>query len=114
MISPQALAAKNKKVMAECCDNVLDAVPEIVEALITAAKSGSCVHAKFLFDLAGAIPKVRKEEDDEDVVPGPSLAEILMERLHLEPPAADALPETPGARHFSNGSATSTSAAESV
>lgn len=59
---------------------VLDAYPEIIDALVAEAKEGSCQHAKFLFDLVQAAPEKKRDQEDDDN-PGPSLAEILLERL---------------------------------
>lgn len=73
---------KNKKTMAQCYEAIFNAAPDIVDALIGQAKSGSCPHAKFLFDLVEAIPAREKKEKDDDL-PGPSLAEMLLERLQL-------------------------------
>ena len=63
----------------QCREMVLESAPEITEALIKKAMEGSQQHAKFLFDFAfDAAPK---DADDEDDLGGPSLAEILLERL---------------------------------
>lgn len=63
---------------------ILQAHPKIVDALIEQARKGSYQHAKFLFDLVDAVPTRPKDDDGE--VPGPSLAEIVMERLQLVDP----------------------------
>jgi hypothetical protein len=68
-------------VLSDCRKKIIEAAPEIADALIAQAKSGSCPHAKFLFDFADAIPE--KPKDDDDDLPGPSLAEILLERLQI-------------------------------
>ena len=59
---------------------VLDAYPDIIDALIAQAKKGSYQHAKFLFDLVDTAPAKQAEEES---LPGPSLAEILLERLQI-------------------------------
>lgn len=58
---------------------VLEHAPEITQALIDQAIEGSCQHAKFLFDFA--FPPEPKRQDEEEELPGPSLAEILLARL---------------------------------
>ncbi len=72
-------------VVAQCRDQVFEAAPEIIQALIAEAKRGSCPHAKFLFDFAEAIPPREKKDKDEERH-GPSLAEVLLERLDLMEP----------------------------
>jgi hypothetical protein len=59
---------------------ILEAHPEIIDALIEQAKKGSYQHAKFLFDLVDTTPAKQAEEES---LPGPSLAEILLERLQI-------------------------------
>ncbi len=54
---------------------------EIVEALLAKAKHGSYLHAKFLFDFAG----LTCSSDEERAAREPSLAELLLEKLALEP-----------------------------
>jgi hypothetical protein len=61
-------------------EKVLAAAPEIFDALIAQAIKGSYQHAKFLFDLLDFAPDESLAEDD---IPGPSLAEILLDRLQL-------------------------------
>ena len=67
--------------MEDCREKVLTAAPAIVDALIAKAAEGSYQHAKFLFDFANTAPV--RQKDDEDDIPGPSLAEILIERLKI-------------------------------
>ena len=74
---------------------VIEAYPDILDALIAKAKEGSYQHAKLLFDLVDAAPS--KPKDDADDLPGPSLAEILIERLQLmeeEEPGSGLGPES--------------------
>ena len=68
------------EVLRDCRTRVLTAAPEIMTALILKATEGSYQHAKFLFDLLDA---PAPQASGEEMVPGPSLAEILMERLQL-------------------------------
>lgn len=81
MESAQCSAADRAQVLQTCRDRVLKAAPDIIDALIAQATKGSCAHAKFLFDLLETAPA--KHKDDEDDLPGPSLAQILLERLQL-------------------------------
>lgn len=69
----------------ECQNRILVAAPVITDALIEQAKKGNYQHAKFLFDLAfPPAPKSAPKDGDEEELPGPSLAETLLERLdHL-------------------------------
>ena len=53
----------------------------IVEALILQARKGSYLHAKFLFDFAG----LSHASDEEQAAHQQSLAELLLEKLELEP-----------------------------
>ena len=59
--------------------------PEIVRTLCEQAKKGSYQHAKFLYDFAFTAPAKRvahdKDQEDEEL-PGPSLADLVMERLN--------------------------------
>jgi hypothetical protein len=64
--------------------------PEIVGALTEQAKQGSCTHAKFLYEFAFTTDAKCASEEEE--LPGPSLAEILIEKLNevlQEPEPAD-------------------------
>ena len=87
------MSTKNQsEALRECQNRILVAAPVITDALIEQAKKGSYQHAKFLFDLAfPPAPKSAAKDGDEEL-PGPSLAETLLERLdHLleeDPPAA--------------------------
>jgi hypothetical protein len=62
-------------------NRILDAYPEIIDAIIEQAKNGSYLHAKFLFEQLET-PAVTKSDDD-DSHSGPSLAEILLSRLTI-------------------------------
>ncbi len=80
-------------ILRACREGVLKAAPDITDALIAKAREGSYQHAKFLFDLVtAALPKPKDEDDD---LPGPSLAEILLERLQLLDPEESASGNTP-------------------
>jgi hypothetical protein len=68
------------EVQRECRERVWRAAPRIMDALIEQAGKGSCQHAKFLFDFAFAAAAQLSEPEEEDLA-GPSLAEILLERL---------------------------------
>ena len=84
-----------KEVFGQCRERALQATPEIVDALIKQAKGGSYQHAKFLFEFVQAEAPREKEDDD---LPGPSLAEILLERLQLiDPEDPDAPPHAESA-----------------
>lgn len=70
---------KQSDVVPLCQELVAKNALEITQALIEKALEGSYQHAKFLFDMAfSAAQKAAKGEDE---LPGPSLAEILLERL---------------------------------
>lgn len=70
---------------------VIAAYPDIVNALIEQAKSGSCPHAKLVFELMDPpVKRAAAREDDEEEPP--SLVEYLIEQLQLKPP-----PDHPGA-----------------
>jgi hypothetical protein len=56
---------------------ILQAVPEILDAMIEKAKGGSQQHAKFLFDWAKLEPTFTSDEEESS---RPSLAEILLEQ----------------------------------
>lgn len=73
------MAGKDSEVRSRCRQMVAANAPEITQKLIEKALEGSHQHAKFLFDFAFA--EAAKGKDDEDELPGPSLAEILLERL---------------------------------
>jgi len=60
---------------------------DIVNAVILKARQGSYVHAKFLFDYAGM------SRADGSLPSEPSLAQVLLQRLGLDPEMA---PEPPG------------------
>ncbi|MGH9523535.1 MAG: hypothetical protein ACRD3E_13495 [Terriglobales bacterium] len=66
-------------VVRQCQQMVVENAPEITAALIKKALEGSQQHAKYLFDFA--FEAAPKQADDDDDIPGPSLAEILLERL---------------------------------
>ena len=66
--------------MKACRQNVIEHLPAITKAMIVQAEDGSCQHAKFLFDFVNVNPTTAKDADEDDI-PGPSLAEILLERL---------------------------------
>ena len=77
-------AGETKQVLDDCRKKVLVAAPAILDSLITKATEGSYQHAKFLFDLLEpAASKRAAKDDDVDDLPGPSLAEMLIERLQL-------------------------------
>jgi hypothetical protein len=80
MKTSDAQSATLASTLKECRQTVIDHLPAITQAMIDQAKDGSCQHAKFLFDLVNAIPAKATDDDDDDI-PGPSLAEILLERL---------------------------------
>ena len=63
----------------QCREMVIERAPEITHALIDKAIEGSYQHAKFLFDFA--FPPAPKGSDEEEELPGPSLAEILLASL---------------------------------
>ena len=73
------MATKELEVRSQCQKLVIENALEITQKLIDKAMEGSQQHAKFLFDFAFADARSTKEEDDD--LPGPSLAEILLERL---------------------------------
>jgi hypothetical protein len=80
--------------MKQCRQTIVEHLPAITQALIDEAEGGSCPHAKFLFDVVNAIPTKAKVDDDDDI-PGPSLAEILLERLQeLQEEQPGTLPES--------------------
>jgi hypothetical protein len=62
---------------ADAVERILEAVPEILDAMIEKAKGGSQQHAKFLFDWAKLDPTFASEEEES----GPSLAQILLDKL---------------------------------
>ncbi len=78
--------SKTSEVLDVCRENVLLAAIEIIDALIAKSKEGSYQHAKFLFDLLETTPKRAADKDGDDDLPGPSLAEMLIERLQLVDP----------------------------
>jgi hypothetical protein len=61
----------------DAVERVLRAVPEILDAMIEKAKSGSQQHAKFLFDWAKLEPSFNDDEEEAT----PSLAKFLLEKL---------------------------------
>jgi hypothetical protein len=69
----------------EGVDTALSAYREIVDALVKQAKGGSCPHAKLVFELLERkMAKAAVEDDEEEE--GPSLADIVLERLQLVAP----------------------------
>lgn len=74
------MSAKTQSdVLSQCREMVVEHAPEITQALIDKAIDGSYQHAKFLFDFA--FPPAPKRSDEEEDLPGPSLAEILLASL---------------------------------
>ncbi len=63
---------------ADAVERLLQAVPEILDAMIEKAKGGSQQHAKFLFDWAKLDATFSNEEEESSC---PSLAQILLDRL---------------------------------
>jgi hypothetical protein len=63
---------------ADSVERILQAVPEILDAMIEKAKGGSQQHAKFLFDWAKLDATFNHEEEGSSC---PSLAQILLEKL---------------------------------
>ncbi len=93
MTKTQASTDAAGTILKQCREKVLANLPAITQAMIDQAADGSCPHAKFLFDLIDAAPAKENNND----LPGPSLAEILMERLKLvspDDPAAQAPPDS--------------------
>jgi hypothetical protein len=68
------------QVMKECRQTIIEHLPVITKVMIGQAEEGSCQHAKFLFDLVDTAPAKPAEEES---LPGPSLAETLLERLQI-------------------------------
>lgn len=77
------------EVLHACQEKILKAAPKITDRLIEQAEKGSYQHAKFLFDLALSASGKSAEKDDE--VPGPPLADIILQRFgeFLEMPPDD-------------------------
>lgn len=63
---------------ADAVERILQAVPDILDAMIEKAKGGSQQHAKFLFDWAKLDARFSNEEEEGSC---PSLAQILLDRL---------------------------------
>lgn len=63
---------------ADAVERILQAVPEILDAMIEKAKGGSQQHAKFLFDWAKLDATFSNEEEESSC---PSLAKILLDSL---------------------------------
>lgn len=74
-------------------EEILQAMPGIIEAIIKKAQSGSYLHANFLFVFAG----VGEVEDTEDNSREESLTERLMRELDdIEPATETAGVKSPG------------------
>jgi hypothetical protein len=72
-----ASSTRTEDACADAVERVLEAVPEILDAMIEKAKGGSQQHAKFLFDWAKLDPTFTSEEEES----GPSLAQMLLDKL---------------------------------
>lgn len=70
-------STRTEDVCADAVERILEAVPEILDAMIEKAKGGSQQHVKFLFDWAKLDPTFTNEEEES----GPSLAQILLDKL---------------------------------
>jgi len=76
---------------ADAVERILQAVPEILDAMIEKAKGGSQQHAKFLFDWAKLDATFRNEEEENSC---PSLAQILLDRLREDTGESDSASTT--------------------
>lgn len=78
-----AAASTPAQRLAHAREDVVRAVPEIIDAFLDQARQASVAHARFVFDFAGiAARKDAAAEDPE----GPSFAELMIERLGLREP----------------------------
>ena len=69
--------------VARAREEVVRAVPEIIQAFLEQARQASVTHARFVFDFAGVIGLKGMEPEQAE---GPSFAELVTKGLGLREP----------------------------
>jgi hypothetical protein len=77
------VASSPEQRVAKAREEVVRAVPEIIQAFLEQARQASVTHARFVFDFAG-IAALKSAESEK--AEGPSFAELVTKGLGLREP----------------------------